>query len=231
VACWRILSGPLKGRRLVTSWREYPTGILGTAEKALLAWLAANVRNGEVWLDIGANSGYTAIQIAQIAGREGKVYAFEPIPDLAGNLFCTARANAMSQIIVVPMALGETQSITGRRTAVFSKMADPTTSPPPDSPTIFEVALDSLWPNISETEVRIAGIKVDVNGSELSVLRGMRNLLTSHKPKLAIEIHNGVNRTEFLECLRSAGYDLTANIDPSPRGVLLNDHNYEFLPV
>ncbi len=230
VASRRILSGPLKGKKLVTSWRDYPTGILGTAERPLLSWLTANVQPGEVWLYIGANCGYTTIHIASVVGREGRIFAFEPVPDLAGKLLATARANGMAQIVVVPLALGETPILRCRSTAIFSGMADPTTEPEPDSPRILEIALDALWPQLWEPRSHVAGLKVDVNGSEMSVLRGMRTVLTSHRPKLALEIHQCVDRNDLLTFLREVGYLWTGNIDPSPPDVLLNDHNYECTP-
>jgi hypothetical protein len=41
---------------------------------------------------------------------------------------------------------------------------------------------------------------------ELNVLRGMTSLLRKYRPKLAVEIHSGVNRNELLDLVKSAGY-------------------------
>ena len=57
----RILSGSLRGVRMVTSWHDYPAGITGRTERPLLEWFDENAKPGETWLDVGAHYGYTAI--------------------------------------------------------------------------------------------------------------------------------------------------------------------------
>ena len=42
----RIMSGPLRGMRIVTSWHDYPAAILGYTERKLTDWLLANARTG-----------------------------------------------------------------------------------------------------------------------------------------------------------------------------------------
>ena len=50
----RILGGPLRGYRIVTSWHDYPAAITGRTECPLLKWFARNVKPGETWLDVDA---------------------------------------------------------------------------------------------------------------------------------------------------------------------------------
>src|SRR6202040_132627 len=76
---YRILSGPLKGYRLMTSWHDYPGALLGSTEKPLLEWFARNVGDSETWLDVGAHYGYTAIALSRLVGQKGRVFAFEPV--------------------------------------------------------------------------------------------------------------------------------------------------------
>ena len=102
----RILSGPLRGCRIVTSWRDYPAAILGRTEIPLLDWCYANARPGQTWLDVGAQYGYTAIALAQLVGSGGRVFAFEPMLSTAGCLGQTRMLNDLSQITVLPLALG-----------------------------------------------------------------------------------------------------------------------------
>ena len=67
----RIMSGPLRGMRIVTSWHDYPAAILGYTERKLTDWLLANARPGETWLDVGANCGYTSLALSRAVGPEG----------------------------------------------------------------------------------------------------------------------------------------------------------------
>jgi hypothetical protein len=56
----RIFWGPLRGHKIVTSWYDYPSAILGRTERALIEWFSRNVKVNETWLDVGAHYGYTA---------------------------------------------------------------------------------------------------------------------------------------------------------------------------
>jgi hypothetical protein len=91
---------------------------------------------------------------------------------------------------------------------------------------------DWLWPQICEGQGRVDGIKIDVQGMELEVLRGMASTLREKKPKLVLEIHPGVNRTELLDLLQSLGYSrLATPIEPVSGEVqpqYVNDRSYSF---
>src|SRR5664279_705903 len=112
----RILAGPLKGNKLVTSWHDYPGALTGRTERRLLDWFAQNVHVGETWLDVGAHYGYTAISLARLVGPTGRVFAFEPMLNTVGSLARTRAVNHLEQITVAPFALGE---LPGLRTAAL----------------------------------------------------------------------------------------------------------------
>lgn len=230
----RIIRGPLQGRYLVTSWHDYPAGIGGYTEAALLTWFQKNVKTGECWLDVGAHYGYTAIALSGLVGATGSVWAFEPIPETAGHLGRTARINGFDQLRVLPVALGDPESLTLIRLATVRGMAD-STLPATDTPsTILVARLDWLWSRLSDGSSRIQGIKIDVQGMELHVLRGMSNILRSHKPVLVVELHAGVDREEVLVVLRAAGYSNPGEpIEPLPgerTPCYADDHSYVFWP-
>ena len=69
----------------MTSWHDYPAAILGRTEGALLAYFAKHASSGETWLDVGAHYGYTAIALSKLVGGNGRVFAFEPMLNTAGN--------------------------------------------------------------------------------------------------------------------------------------------------
>lgn len=206
ISSHRVWDGPLRGARIVTSWHDYPAGILGRTEKDLLRWFESNVRQGETWLDIGAHYGYTAIALSRLVGRSGRVFAFEPMLTTAGYLTKTRDVNALRQLTIIPMGLGTPEeSVVSVELPVERGMADSTIKGGFHE-SILVAGLDWLWPRIGGEKQRIDGVKIDVQGMEISVLRGMTELLVRDHPKLVVELHAGVDRQEFLEVLRASGY-------------------------
>jgi FkbM family methyltransferase len=200
-----VLQGPLKGARIVTSLHDYPAAIFGTTERPLVDWISRNAQRGETWLDVGAHYGYTAIAFARAVGRRGRVFAFEPVIATAGCISRTRTLNQLQQIKVVPLALGSDSGIRLDTLATVRGMVDRTVNTT-DVESFLVTSLDWLWDKIAGEDRKIDGIKIDVQGGETLALRGMTTILSTWKPKLAIEFHEGVNRVAILEILRSAGY-------------------------
>ena len=71
---------------------------------------------------------------------------------------------------------------------------------------IIAVGLDAIWDGIADGNPVVHGIKIDVQGMELDALRGMRRLLSRHRPKIVLEIHRDVPRDDVLALLESCGY-------------------------
>jgi FkbM family methyltransferase len=230
----RILSGPLRGSSLVTSWHDYPAAIIGRTELALLAWFENTVRAGETWLDIGAHYGYTAVALCRLVGASGRVYAFEPMVTSAG---CVARSrdlNRLQQLTVVPVALGDGDDVGVRNLPEVRGMVDSTIEEGSFTEPFLVATLDWLWPRICGPQTRIDGVKIDVQGMEIPVLEGMAGLLRQYRPKLAIELHKGVSRPQFLTVLAKGNYSQPGvPIEPvqGERAPLyLDDRSYAFLP-
>jgi FkbM family methyltransferase len=217
---------------MVTSWRDYPAGITGRTEKRLLEWFEREAGEGETWLDIGAHYGYTTLALARMTGPSGRVYAFEPFLGSAGHLFTTKRLNRLPQVRVIPMALGNGPELRVNRMAEVRGMMD-SSLPAELGELYFEASLDWLWPRICERDAQIHGVKIDVQGMEIAVINGMKDILAQWRPKLALEFHGGVSRGEVLQHLTDAGYRLPGfAIDPVPeeqkRPEYLDDRSYAF---
>lgn len=215
----RILSGPLRGKWIVTSWQHYYTGILGTTERGLIAWFEKNVETGETWLDIGANYGYTSLAMRRLTGEQGRVFAFEPKVSTCGCLSQTMLLNGLPEVTVVPMGLGSPDSLELKQLVTIGGMVASgqaivdefrlrvrEIAKSESLETIAVARLDWLWPQICGSRERVDGVKIDVQGMELEVLRGMTGLLKAQRPKLAVEIHNGIDRVALLDLLESCGY-------------------------
>ena len=230
----RILGGPLRGQKLVTSWHDYPAAILGRTERPLLDWFSRNVRTGDTWLDIGAHYGYTAIALSRLVGPNGRVYAFEPMVASAGCISQARPLNDLPQLTVMPVALGNCEDLCVQHLPLERGMVDSTIGPQTILEPFLVSGLDWLWARIHCGKDVIHGVKIDVQGMELHVLRGMVGILRRHRPKLAIEFHRGVSRDEILELLAGAGYSrLGLPIEPAgePAPGYSDDKSYAFAAV
>jgi FkbM family methyltransferase len=231
---YRIQAGFLRGRVIFTSLHDYPAAIEGRTEAELVAWLCANVNPGETWLDIGAHYGYISLALSLLTGPSGRVYAFEPMLATAGFLNQTRAANRLDHLTILPFALGTSPAFNIIKLPVTRGMADSTLRQPAEFEALLEVGLDRIWSEISDGN-SISGVKIDVQGMELDVLTGMQNLLTSHKPKLLIEFHSGVDRSLIVTFLAACGYlrpgfELSANM-PVDGPSYLDNRTYLFLPI
>lgn len=216
----------------MTSLHDYPGAILGTTERSLLGWMDAHVKRGETWLDIGAHYGYTTLALSARVGPQGRVFAFEPVVATAGCIARTRTINEMAQITIVPLALSDNAGVQLQRMPLVRGMADGTVRSSV-SESFLASNLDWLWPQISSGQAQIDGVKIDVQGAELAVLKGMSGLLSRWVPKLVIEFHSGVDRQEILAILASAGYRPAAipleRKDGDLEATILDDKSYSFL--
>ncbi len=233
-----IRAGPLQRYQIVTSWHDYPAAILGTTERPLLEWFAGQAHVGETWLDIGAHYGYTALALARLVGAKGRVFAFEPMLTSAGCIARTRELNQMAQLTILPLALGNPKGFELEHLPIVRGMVDSTLTRNGNghswSESLLVVSLDEVWKSICGANARIDGVKVDVQGMELNVLRGMQTLLKTHQPKLVVEVHSGVSRTELVSLVSELGYTRPAipiePIEGETSAQFVDDRSYAFLP-
>jgi FkbM family methyltransferase len=177
-----------------------PTHVLETCIKHL--------SDGDVMYDIGANIGFITVEIAHHFRGRVRLAAFEPQKSLANRIAVSAMLNDTPNVEVFDVLLGEAEGSTelfvASNTAHASlrprsRDAKPTTLP--------VVTLDSLLER--EALPPPALIKLDVEGSELSVLRGAVRTLKAHQPYLIFEADEnmrrfGYTKKELFGLIRSA---------------------------
>jgi FkbM family methyltransferase len=81
----------------------------GIWESWIVVALTGMVRRGMYTVNVGANVGYYTMLLADLAGPEGKVMAFEPQPRLAALIEFSAHANGFygDRVTVQPFAVGD----------------------------------------------------------------------------------------------------------------------------
>jgi FkbM family methyltransferase len=148
-------------------------GLMGSAERATLSRL---VRPGMLVLDVGANLGLYSLLMAGLVGPTGRVVSFEPDPALFSLLKENCAANGAENVECVHLALGsQSGRMTLQRPTLNSgdnHLGNNTSTPFRRPIEVGVASLDSLMPGL-----RPDFIKVDVQGWELKVLRGMEGTL------------------------------------------------------
>ena len=200
-----------------------------------MGWLAAVLRPGMVFVDVGANIGEFAIFGAKRVGPRGRVLAFEPGDRMLEVLTRNIAANGLAQVEIHPVGLGDRETVL------------PLYAPGPDEsdPHLFSTYRDAhgaaaarpvqtirirrLDDVLAERPVdRLDVMKIDVEGGELPALVGAVTTLERHRPQLMVEFNRetstaaGYSVDDLARFLVDRGYGLsrvdrrgTHAVDPS----------------
>jgi FkbM family methyltransferase len=164
------------------------------AEEAGLRFLERFLQPGETVVDAGAHEGYYTLFASRRVGPGGRVIAFEPSPRERKALRWHVLINRCWNVRIVRLALGselaeaEFHVVDGAQTGLNSL------KPPAilDQTSTLKVQITSLddWAR-GQNLGRVDFIKLDVEGAELSVLRGARELLCRRpRPVIYAEVED-----------------------------------------
>lgn len=210
----QIESGPAKGLRF-DAGRDTQQFAAGNYEQPVQEAIVSLVKRGNVCYDIGANLGFVSVLLGRLVGETGKVYAFEPVPRNASIIERNAKHNRLANIEVSRIALSSTDGTADLLLAQHAGGAvlKSVGVPPPDlagSMAVETAALDTL---VERQRLRAPDfIKLDVEGAEMDVLRGMERVLRKWRPVLVVEIDDALKQNcedKLAECrtfLHDLGY-------------------------
>jgi FkbM family methyltransferase len=143
------------------------------------------VHAGDWVLDIGANVGCYTYRLSALVGRDGRVFAFEPITATAEILAFVVRCAAHDNVTIFNAAVSDKHELL--RFSMEKNehgLPDYFTARATEGGTrgAFSLSIDAL-----ALPSRVSFVKIDVEGSERAVLRGMETLIERDRPVLAIE--------------------------------------------
>jgi FkbM family methyltransferase len=159
------------------------------------------VGNGDWALDIGANVGHYTLRLSALVGPQGRVFAFEPISETFELLTANVRLSPHQNVTLFNVAVsGESvtvgMAVPRGRTGLDGHYFAHITQEPTDRQ-VFCLAIDSL-----QLPCPVKLVKIDVEGHELPVLHGMRELIGRDHPILVVE----ASSTAPVAFLRNFGY-------------------------
>lgn len=192
--------------RTRTEQRAYWTGHYDhDAVRRLARFLA----DGDAVVDAGANIGFYAVPLGRrLRDAGGEVWAIEPVAANASRLLENVRANGLDgTVTVIRAALGDAEGETTLRLEAGERTGNATPSPDGTGESVPLRTLDSIAE--SEGIRSCALLKLDVEGSELTALRGASRFLALHRPVIVAELN-----TAWMQALGWSLSDLLAFVEP-----------------
>jgi FkbM family methyltransferase len=185
-------------------------------EEGTIKWIKDTVKDNDVFFDIGANVGLYSLYAARQA-KDVKVFAFEPhkynFVCLVDNI---SKNNLLSNISPIAIPLGERSDVfklnymsvesgASMTQLGHKKLPDHRDFTPKFEEIVCAVPLDEL---VEKKMVPMPNaVKIDVDGNELSILKGMTRILSSfNKPRsVQVEINPG-EKGKVIEFFEKLGY-------------------------
>jgi FkbM family methyltransferase len=176
---------------------------------------------GDVVVDAGAHYGFYTLHASRLVGDEGVVFSFEPHPKNYGRFLTNLSSNGIRNVVPLNKALGEcdktirlyVSSHSERHSTSFT--LNPSTHYSGDYLLVESARLDTV---VSELGIkRVDLIKIDVEGAELSILKGAEKTIGQFRPSLTIAAYHYPRETDEICTLLktiSASYKVTITEGP-----------------
>jgi len=185
--------------------------------------LIEELYEGETFVDVGANIGYLSLLASRRVGMQGCVYAFEPSHREFCRLIKNISINHACNVVAYCSALGEKSGLVEIQIERDHTGLNHITSPQSKSPhaviqPVGQLRLDDVLPYEDMDSIKL--VKIDVEGAELRVLKGMTGILRLQIiERLCIEItpeflgRFGDTKIELFNYLKSFGYEPKYDLD------------------
>ncbi|HEX4348460.1 MAG TPA: FkbM family methyltransferase [Vicinamibacterales bacterium] len=189
----------------------------GSFETNECAAFASVLRPGMTVLDIGANVGFYSLLASRLIGPGGRVIAFEPSAREGRRLALHLRINGARNVTTEPFALGErneeaTFYVVEERDSGCNSFRPGDLGLPTTPVTVSVKRLDDCLPRGTRIDV----VKIDVEGAELSALRGGEQMFRRDRPPVMCEIEEiriapwGYRGRDIVDLLAGWGYEWSA---------------------
>jgi FkbM family methyltransferase len=174
------------------------------------------VKRGDSVLDVGAHIGYYSLILSDLVGKEGRVFAFEPDSKNFALLKKNVEINDLQNVTIVNKAVSDKSGSLLLYNGGGNSQNPTVGNNGGESTKVPCVSIDSYF---DEDHRKIDFVKMDIEGSELFVLKGMEQLLQKNPHiKLIVEFYPlglssaGVNPKTLLGYLKDRFFTLY-NID------------------
>ncbi|MGO4411217.1 MULTISPECIES: FkbM family methyltransferase [unclassified Brevundimonas] len=221
------VSTEIAGRRLWLDLADMYVSrvcLTGSYEPSETEFVRAELREGDTFLDVGANIGWFTTLAAQIVGPSGVVHAFEPRNETRALLARSIVDNAIDDIVQLHDAIVSDRPGQSRLVWLEGGNNPGGTRVMSDVEMFGEgmaiqsaraIAVDDL--NI---DGRLSLIKMDIEGAEGLALKGARQTLARHRPIILTELYDpalqfvsGMAIGDFGALVKDLGYEVRRLLD------------------
>lgn len=191
----RIMRGKLHGMRMkvhMQDWSERLTYFLGRYyELGVELALRALIARGETFVDVGGNVGMTMLMGASCVGSDGFVHVFEPNPHMVARIQDAVQLNGLSNVKVHPVGLSDAEEELALTTvsqasgwATFGEVVNRDSTLTYGTIHAQVRRADDLLGNVKG----VVTIKIDVEGFEFRVIKGMERTIEDLRPAIITEV-------------------------------------------
>ncbi|MCW3124866.1 MAG: hypothetical protein JWO03_524 [Bacteroidetes bacterium] len=160
----------------------------GTYEKATMHVIKSCLSEGDTFIDVGANIGVVSLYASICVGNSGKVIAYEANPDTVKLLKNNIALNKFTNIAICEYALGsqEGKGEIYPETVENNRGAASMVRREGQGTLKYDISIKKLDDTIGDIKPKM--MKADVEGWELEVLKGAKNVLSGpDAPILIVE--------------------------------------------
>lgn len=201
--------------------------LFGVWEPDITAFIESRLKQGDAFVDVGANVGWLSLVAARQVGEMGRVIAIEPSPTIHAALLANIRRNnAVARVRAVQAAASDEPSELAICPGPAWNIGRSSASPARGVHEEVFVNAAPLGDLVAPEEVTHARlIKIDVEGGETRVLRGLIGLLPAMRNDVEIVVElspqwwedPGLTPEDVLQPFVEAGfraYEMTNNYWP-----------------
>ncbi|MFE9722020.1 FkbM family methyltransferase [Streptomyces sp. NPDC005794] len=164
--------------------------MFGVWEPHMSRWLSRRLRQGDTFVDVGANVGYFSVLASELVGADGRVVAIEASPVFHQRLLQQVRLNGYENVRAVNVAVDdEPRTLTFVLASSANMGANSIVPYSGPAESTFEIEAVPLTDVLEPAEIaRARVIKIDVEGAEGRVVRGLEPLLDKLRPDAEVTV-------------------------------------------
>ena len=192
------------------------------------------VHEGDIVIDVGAHVGYYTLLMAQLVGKNGKVYSFEPDPVNFQLLKKSVEINGFENVVLIQKAVSnitdKVKLFLGDNDSAINRIYDAKLGDAKESIDVESIRIDEYF---KENDELVNFIKIDSEGSEVKIINGMKQFLSRNQELVMMTEFfpflikkSGDEPNQYLKSLEKSGFSLYNILDKNEKTNKINSENF-----